>query len=326
MIRSRRRPVSAAKRVRFRLEWLAAKILSLVVPLFPRRWIIRFGHFLGALAFRGEARRVSLENLQLALGKADERIARASLQNFFATVLGLFWGRRLTAENYRQFVEIDEASLAHAHEVLKRGKGLVFATLHFGDWELLGLTAAFHGWPLTIVQEAMRNRPLQELLSRLRGATGHTIIPQEMAATRLFRALRDGGATALLIDLSTTRRGRGVWLEFFGLPVFSSPAFAALALRAGAPVLFAYALPLPDGRVRLVYGPEITGRDMRELAQNAYRLCEELIRRHPQFWLWSYKRWSPRPTEEPGRYPSYSRPLPKREKSITQESDGAARH
>ncbi len=326
MIRSERRPVSAGKRFRFRLEWLAAKLLSVVVPLFPRRWIVRFGHFLGALAFRGEVRRISLENLQLALGRADERIGRALLQNFIATVLGLFWARRLTRENYRQFVEMDEPSLAHAREVLKRRKGLVFATLHFGDWELLGLTTAFAGLPLTIVQEAMRNRPLQQLLSQLRGTTGHTVIPQEMAATKLFRVLRDGGATALLVDLSTTRRGRGIWLDFFGLPVFSSPAFAALALRAGAPVLFAYALPLPDGRVRLVYGPEITGRDMRELAQNAYRLCEDLIRRYPEFWLWSYKRWSPRPTEERGRYPSYSRPLPKRGKFVKQESDGAARH
>jgi KDO2-lipid IV(A) lauroyltransferase len=287
---------------------------------------VRLGHVLGALAFRGEVRRISLENLQLALGNADERIGRASLQNFVATVLGLFWARRLTRENFRQFVEIDEPSLARAREVFKRGKGLVFATLHFGDWELLGLTTALVGLPLTIVQEAMRNRPLQELLSRLRGATGHTVIAQEMAVTKLFRVLRNGGATALLVDLGTTRRGRGIWLDFFGLPVFSSPAFAALALRSGAPVLFAYALPLPDGRARLVYGPEITGRDMRELAQNAYRLCEDLIRRHPEFWWWSYKRWSPRPTESQGRYPSYSRPLPKRGKFVKQNHDGAIGH
>jgi KDO2-lipid IV(A) lauroyltransferase len=318
MIRSRRKPLSAGQRLQFFLTWLAAESLAWVIPVFPRRLVVRLGRALGWLAYCGQVRRISRENLQLAFGHADDRIGRASLQNLVATVLGLFWGRRLTPENYRQFVEIDEASLAHANEVLKRGHGLVFATLHFGDWELLGLTAAFHGWPITIVQEAMRNRRLQDLLSRLRGVTGHRVIPQEFAVTKLFRALREGGATALLIDLSSNRRGGGVWLDFFGLPVFSSPAFAALALRSGAPVLFAYALPLPDGRVRLVYGPEIAGKDILELSQNAYRLCEDLIRRHPQFWLWSYKRWSPRPTEEQGRYPSYSRPLPKRGKSIKQ--------
>lgn len=318
MIRSGRRPVTAGKRLRYRLEWLAAEMLALIIPVFPRQAVARFGRFLGRLAFRGPVRRISLENLDVAFGDSKslaekERIAQASLENLVATILCLFWSRRLTPQNFRQFVEIDEASLAHAQAVLKRGKGLIFTTLHFGDWELIGLATAFLGFPLTIVQEVMRNRPLQDLFSRLRGATGHRIIPQEFAATRLFRAIREGGATALLIDLGSNRRGGGVWLDFFGLPVFSSPAFAALSHRIGATLLFAYALPLPDGRMRFVYGPEITGNNVEELSQRAYQLCEELIRKHPEAWLWSYKRWSPRPSDEQGRYPSYSRPIGFRE-------------
>jgi KDO2-lipid IV(A) lauroyltransferase len=317
MIRTNRKPLTPGKRLRFRLEWLAAETLALVVPLFPRRAVVRFGRALGGLAFRGPARRISLENLDVAFGDTKspaekERIGRESLQSFVATVLALFWVRRLTPENFREFVEIDEMALAHAQAVLQRGKGLVFATLHYGDWELLGLAAPFLGMSLTIVQEAMRNRPLQDLFSRLRGVTGHRVIPQEFAATKLFRAIREGGGTALLIDLGSTWRGGGTWLEFFGLRAFSSPTFAALALRTGAPVLFAYAKPLPDGRVRLVYGPEVEcrpGEDAQTLSQRALKLCEELIRQQPEPWLWSYKRWTPRPTEERGRYPAYSRPI-----------------
>jgi Kdo2-lipid IVA lauroyltransferase/acyltransferase len=315
MIRSNRQPLTAGKRVRFRLEWLAAETLALIIPVFPRRFVVQLGYALGWLAFCGPARRVALQNLDVAFGDtktpADKtRIARGSLQNFVATILCLFWGRRLTPENFHEFVEIDEASLAHAHTVLRRGKGLVFATLHYGDWELIGLTSAFVGLPLTIVQEGMRNEALQELFARLRGVTGHRVVPQELAATKLYRTLREGGITALLVDLGSNRRGGGLWLDFFGLPAFSSPAFAALALRTGASVLFGYALPLPNGRVRLVFGPEVERQpedDARALAQRALKMCEDLIRRQPEYWLWSYKRWTPRPTEERGRYPEYSR-------------------
>ena len=321
MIRSNRRPLTTGKRLRFRLEWLAAEMLAAIVPLFSRRFVVRFGRALGGFAFRGRVRQISLENLDLAFGDTKstaekERIGRESLRSFVATVLGLFWGRRLTAENFREFVEIDETSLAYALDILKRGKGLVFATLHYGDWEILSLASRFVGLRLTIVQEVMRNEPLQDLFSRLRGVTGHRIVPQAFAATRVFRAIREGGGTALLVDLGSNRRGGGVWLDFFGLPVFSSPAFAALALRTGAPILFAHAMPLPDGRVRLVYGPEVPrepGDDERALAQRTLKLCEDLIRRQPEYWLWSYKRWSPRPTEERGRYPEYSRPIVLRE-------------
>jgi KDO2-lipid IV(A) lauroyltransferase len=317
MIRSNRRPLTVGKRLRFRLEWLAAETLALIVPAFPRRFVVKFGRALGWLAFRGPVRRISLENLDVAFGNTKspaekECIARESLQSFVATVLCLFWGKRLTAGNLREFVEIDEASLARAQEILKAGKGLIFATLHYGDWEILGLAAALLDMRLTIVQEVMRNRPLQDLFSRLRGVTGHRIVPQEFAATKLFRALREGGGTALLVDLGSTWRGGGTWLEFFGLPAFSSPAFAALALRTGAAVVFAHAKPLPDGRVRLVYGPEVErlpGDDERTLSQRTLKMCEDLIRQQPEPWMWSYKRWTPRPTEERGRYPAYSRPI-----------------
>ena len=321
MIRSNRRPLTTGKRLRFRLEWLAAEMLAAIVPLFSRRFVVRFGRALGGFAFRGRVRQISLENLDLAFGDTKstaekERIGRESLRSFVGTILGLFWGRRLTAENFREFVEIDETSLAHAQEIVKRRKGLVFATLHYGDWELLGLTATFVGLDLTIVQEVMRNEPLQNVFSRLRGVTGHRVVPQAFAASKVFRAIREGGGTALLVDLGSNRRGGGLWLDFFGLPVFSSPTFAALALRSGAPILFAHATPLPNGRVRLVYGPEVpreSGDDERALAQRTLKLCEDLIRRQPEFWLWSYKRWSPRPTEERGRYPEYSRPIVLRE-------------
>jgi Kdo2-lipid IVA lauroyltransferase/acyltransferase len=317
MIRSNRKPLTAGKRVQFRLEWLATETLALIIPVFPRSFVVQLGYALGWLAFCGPARRVAMQNLDVAFGDTKTtaekmRIARKSLQSFVATVLCLFWGRRLTPENFHEFVEIDEASLAHAHAVLQRGKGLVFATLHYGDWELIGLTSAFVGLPMTIVQEGMRNEALQKLFARLRGVTGHRVVPQELAATKLYRTLREGGSTALLVDLGSNRRGGGLWLDFFGLPAFSSPAFAALALRSGAAILFGYALPLPNGRARLVYGPEVErqpGDDARALAQRALKMCEDLIREHPEYWLWSYKRWTPRPTEERGRYPEYSRPI-----------------
>jgi lauroyl/myristoyl acyltransferase len=34
---------------------------------------------------------------------------------------------------------------------------------------------------------------------------------------------------------------------------------------------------------------------------------EELVREHPDQWLWTYKRWKRRPTEERGRFPFYSK-------------------
>ncbi|MGO9608616.1 MAG: lysophospholipid acyltransferase family protein [Verrucomicrobiia bacterium] len=119
---------------------------------------------------------------------------------------------------------------------------------------------------------------------------------------------------ALLIDLNAVPSRGGIWLDFFGKPVFGFSGAAALARHTGAAIITAVGHPLPDGRVRAVYGPEIpcanTGdeeADLRVTSQQCLRYCEELIRREPERWLWFYRRWKFRPTAERGDFPYYSR-------------------
>jgi KDO2-lipid IV(A) lauroyltransferase len=132
--------------------------------------------------------------------------------------------------------------------------------------------------------------------------------------TKLFKALKRGECIALLIDLNAVPSRGGIWLDFFGKPVFGFSGAAALARHTGAAIITAVGHPLPDGRVRAVYGPEIscanTGdeeADLRVTSQQCLRYCEELIRREPERWLWFYRRWKFRPTAERGDFPYYSR-------------------
>jgi lauroyl/myristoyl acyltransferase len=105
-------------------------------------------------------------------------------------------------------------------------------------------------------------------------------------------------------------------LDFFGLPVYNHASAAALALHSGAAIVLGVAHPLGAGRVRAVYGPEIkytlTGdhtKDLHTINQQCLAACEQVIREHPEHWLWSYRRWKFRPRAEQGRHPYYSRHL-----------------
>ncbi len=105
----------------------------------------------------------------------------------------------------------------------------------------------------------------------------------------------------------------GVWLNFFGLPVFNNSAMAALALRTGAAIVCSVGHPLPGGRARVVYSPKIefspTGNyeaDLQTLSQKCLDFCEDLVRRNPEHWMWSYKRWKHCPTPDRSRFPFYA--------------------
>ncbi len=322
----------SAKLFRYRLETIAAKAASYIVPLFPRSWVIAAGRFLGSIGYRisARAREVARANVEIAFGDTKsaaekERIAKGALQNLIATLLGLFWSRRLKKEMMGTLAQYDPAAVARVHELQKQGKGIIFLTLHYGDWEMLGLAAGHLGIHLNVVVETMRNKSLEGLFAELRGATGHRIISQQFAITKLVRALKRGENIALLTDLTASYRSGGVWLNYFGLPVLNNSAVAGMSLRMGAPIVCAVAFPLPGGRVRIQYGPEIefepTGNeqaDLVALSQKCLDFCESVVRQQPEHWLWTYKRWKWRPTEEQGRYPFYSRYLVPRKQTRAQ--------
>jgi KDO2-lipid IV(A) lauroyltransferase len=110
---------------------------------------------------------------------------------------------------------------------------------------------------------------------------------QELAANR---------GVAILID-QHLHTPDAVNVDFFSRPAATTNALAAVALRTGAPVIPAFALPLPNGRYRLVYEhavepPTSDSPDaVREFTQRCTDVLEMYIRRHPDLWLWMHRRW-----------------------------------
>lgn len=323
------------KRFRHRLEAVGFRLATEALSWLPYSTVRRLANALGWCAYHlaQRPRRIALANLDVAFGDTKtraekERIALCSMQNFANSMLTLMWSRRASPEKLNRLVEVDAESMERAREVLARGKGVVCVTLHYGNWELFALAAGTHGFPLHIVTETLRNTALEQQLQRLRSATGNRIVPQKGAAMKLLRALRCGEVVILITDLNPPVEGGGEWLEFFGLPAFSNVAAAALAVRTGAPLFSCHAIPLAEGRIRVVYGPEIpytvTGdweTDLERISQQCLAHFEQLIRQRPELWLWSYKRWKHRRDQDDPRYPFYTSKgvlsLPRRANSQT---------
>jgi KDO2-lipid IV(A) lauroyltransferase len=86
-------------------------------------------------------------------------------------------------------------------------------------------------------------------------------------------------------------------VAFFQRPAATTSALAAIALRTGAPVMPVFALPLPQGRYRLIYEHPVqppladTPDAVREFTQRCTDVLEMYVRRHPELWMWMHRRW-----------------------------------
>lgn len=332
------RKISFWKRLRYRLEWLAAQGAYTLISLIPRSLMNPLSRVLGLLAYRLDAkdRKIALANLEYAYGKTltpaqRESIARSSMQNFTRVLLDSFWCRNLSFDNISRYVHFDPESLKLYDSLVKQGKGVILIGMHHGNWEWMSLGIGFMKRPVNIVVQELRNKLVDDLFNIVRTRAGHRLIYRDGAGVKLFKALKRGETLGLLIDLNIHEYQGAIACHFFNRWVQANPIPVELSLRTGAPLLVMTTYWHEDGHYRAEFGPVINSdfdpslsREVvvRLITQRYLDTFEGIIRQNPERWLWSYKRWKFRPDREISGHPWYSRYSPLLEKaareSVTQ--------
>ena len=301
------------------LERAATRAALWAIPRLSRRGVLALARRLAGVArhLARRERRVALANLDFAYGGAltperRDAILRGSFENAARTILDVVWFSRDNAARIRQWVRLSPELTAR----LTERRAQIVVTAHLGNWEALGQALTAAGAPLLSVAAPLANPAVDRLFLRQRELTGQIVIPRAGAVARMLRHLQAGGKVGMLLDQNTIPAHGGVFVRFFGWPAPISTAAAVLALRAQAEICFIYCLPEDDGGYRgvlsAVIPPSEFGRDrspeaVRRLTQRISDLTEAAVRRHPELWLWTYKRWR---LVEPGwplcRYPFYA--------------------
>lgn len=291
--------MSAAARVQHRLEYAAVMAARGLARLSPMTAVLAAGTLLGRIFYALDRphRRLALSNLEAAFpGRTPaERaaIARDMFAHFGRLLMVLLKFSTMTPEQMLAHVEFEgEERVAAAHAL---NRGVLLFTGHFGFWEINALVHALRLKPMSVMARPLDNPLLHDLLERVRGRTGNSVIYRKGALRRVLRALAANEAVALLIDQHI--HTDAVLVDFFNRPAATTTALAALALRTGAPVIPVFALPLPGGRFRMVYEhavepPAATDPDaIRQFTQRCTDVLEMYVRRYPGLWLWMHRRW-----------------------------------
>jgi KDO2-lipid IV(A) lauroyltransferase len=295
------------------IEYSAYRGGEALVRALPERSVQRLAASAARLAFdRGGRRaRVALANLRLALPALPEaerrRIARESwVQQAWNAIDALCCTGWSDGELLRR---LEVEGLPHARAAAARGRGVLLLMPHLGSIELAWAALPLLGPPVTVLVRPFSNRLVQREHAARRAARGAEILPHRGGALRVLRRLQEGGC-AVLVNDQYARRSRGILAPFFGLRCSTSPGAALIALRSRAPVLPLHLVRLAPDRHRLVFRPPLaleTGHGHRkdvELATARMNLAlEEVIREHPEQWLWGHRRFRHSPDLAGDPYP-----------------------
>ncbi len=266
----------------------------------PLRWNHAVGGTLGWLAWvcPNSLRRISEANLARCFPEQDDawrrRVARASLMETGKALTEAPWLWRAGPERIRALLRGIEGQ-AHLDRALAESRGAFLVSPHLGSWEFAGLHLATLG-PMTSLYRPPRMRALDALLRASREATGARLVPTTPSGIKaLRRALAQGEYIGMLPD-QTPKGASGVFAPFFGRPAYTMILLARLAAPARTPVVFGFAERLPRGggyRYHAIPAPEgLYSEDPETAATAINQAVETLVRKCPEQYVWSYKRFS----------------------------------
>jgi len=285
------------------IRWLVA-----LLRILPLSMAVAVGATVGRLAFFVDRRhrQVALDNLRRAFGKEalDDavltRIARRAMMNLGRTAAEIAQMERLDSAELQRRVTIEGEEHWRAAQAL--GRGILVITGHFGNWEWLAAVLSLRGFPLHVVARAIDDPSLNDLLNAARTRHGTVVLDKRLAAGELVRLLRAGQSVGLLID-QNTRAEDAVFVDYFGTPAATHKGPAIIALRTGAPVLPIF-IVREGNRHRLTIQPALTLPRSGNLADDLHqttalftKTIEDVVRQHPDHWLWVHRRWKTQPKE-----------------------------
>jgi KDO2-lipid IV(A) lauroyltransferase len=175
---------------------------------------------------------------------------------------------------------------------LDRGKGLVLALTHTGNFDVSGIWLVANHGPFTTVNERLKPESLYRRFVGYRESLGFEILPSEGGAYRvLIERLRANRIVCLVADRDLSQRG--IPVTFFGEETRMPPGPARLAAATGAELLIADNTFTEDGWGVRVHTP-IHVHSREDVGPATQRMADAFaadIATHPADWHMMQKLW-----------------------------------
>ena len=187
----------------------------------------------------------------------------------------------------------------HYDKAAAQGKGVLLLSLHIGNGDMGVTIMSLSGFPSHLISKKFKNQFLNSLWFGVREDKGVRFIDPHGTKTafEILAACRRGEAVVFVLD-QFMGRPFGIPTTFFGRPTGTAYGLSLFASKTGAPVVPVYTYRDEKLRTHLRFEPEIpfeenANRDLQNqiMTQKYNTVIENLIRRHPDQWMWVHRRW-----------------------------------
>ncbi|HSU69208.1 MAG TPA: hypothetical protein VLJ39_20150 [Tepidisphaeraceae bacterium] len=293
-----------------RAVYVAARLVSVAMHAFPVNVNLQTAKLLGSGLYlidrRHRAR--ALANLRRSFPEMTERqrekLARRSMQQMIMLFVEvLFTTRLIRLDTWAQYVELENFREV-LDMLLRRERGLVLLTGHYGNWEILGYVLATLGFETTSIARPLDNPYVSRFLFDVREKTGQKIVAKKGATPEVTATLDRRGAVGFIADQNAG--SKGVFVDFFDRKASTYKSIGLVAMEYDVPVIIGYARRVNDrfhfkvGAQDIIYPEDWKSQPdpLRYVTQRYSKAIEDIVRVDPGQYWWVHRRWKTRPKGE----------------------------
>jgi len=287
------------------LGFIIVKILGFLLCLIPLGLALWIGRRGGDFVYlvNSKRRSIAYANLKSAFPEKRASEIKGILRSHFGNLgmsvmellrLPLMAGRYLDSQ-----VTVENADRIKA--ALDRGKGIILLAAHFGNWEVGSLAVSAKGYRMSVFAREQKYKRLNNLLNKSREMTGGKVISKGFSVREVIKTLHNNGIVAMIGDQDAG--SNGVFVDFLNRPASTAQGPVVFGLKTGAAILPAFVLRragfgehvLEIGRPLELVNTGDKKKDIRTNLEKITDVLEDYIKRFPEQWLWSHKRWKSTP-------------------------------
>lgn len=296
------------QRVGLEVLWATCRALN-YSPRWFRFYVLRplFYILLVVVRYR---RRVILENLERSFPEKSAAERRRIMRRFYNTLAEVIVCTICLAGATPEH-DSDLISWANGEEHLRRtqGRDWVAMASHYGSWEYFLLWCWYNTSDTFLaVYHPLRSVVFEHFYRRLR-SLAPTIVQTPMKETLRYYLRRRGEGRGVILglisDQSPNLRLDTEWIRFLNQDTAFVEGGEKFAMRFHIPAYFVNVTRLAPGRYEVRFDELYDGvEDITEgeFTRRYAKALEAMIRRTPELWMWSHKRWKHTPEKQAAKY------------------------
>lgn len=184
---------------------------------------------------------------------------------------------------------------------LNNHQSIIFVTGHYSNWEWgIHSLSLMTDYPALIIYKPINDPVFEDIYNKMRGRFGATMVPMKQTLRKITEYKDQTHSSVFLGDQTPTRKESNFFIPFLNQQTSVFKGIEKIAKKTNNPVIYCHIDRVNRGyyTAKFTILAEEPAKFLENEITNIHtKFLEDIIRKRPELWLWSHKRWKHKPND-----------------------------